>query len=123
MCSENFWRRFLAAILSFFDLLVLIFAFFGGINMFEINTGAAYGTLLAGTAVAILSIGLWTGSRVMQIIRIGLYSCGLLMTSLGLLVGVAKGLSIWPIPVIAASFLIVCCLSVVHFRLWNYSAA
>jgi len=37
MNSKNLWRRVLGSVLTLSDLVVAIFAFFGGMNMFNIN--------------------------------------------------------------------------------------
>ncbi len=94
MNSKNLWRRVLGSVLTLSDLVVAIFAFFGGMNMFNINVPAAVGTLLGGTIVLVLSIGLWTGNRYMQITRIAIYLCGLVVAALSFsVIGLAKGIS------------------------------
>ncbi len=125
MNSKNPLRRVLGLVLTLSDLLVAIFAFFGGVNMFDVNVPAAIGTLLAGTVVVVLSIGLWTGNRYMQIARIAIYLCGLVVGALSFsIIGVAKGVSaVWPMPLIVVLFLFVCCLSFLHFRLWQRKEA
>jgi len=125
MNSKNPLRRVLGLVLTLSDLLVAIFAFFGGVNMFDVNVPAAIGTLLAGTVVVVLLIGLWTGNRYMQIARIAIYLCGLVVGALSFsIIGVAKGVSaVWPMPLIVVLFLFVCCLSFLHFRLWQRKEA
>ncbi|PYT50235.1 MAG: hypothetical protein DMG44_07195 [Acidobacteria bacterium] len=125
MNSKNLWRRVLGSVLTLSDLVVAIFAFFGGMNMFNINVPAAVGTLLGGTIVLVLSIGLWTGNRYMQITRIAIYLCGLVVAALSFsVIGLAKGISaVWPMPVILVLFLFVCCLSFLQLRLWQRNEA
>src|ERR1700687_448343 len=119
MNSKNVWRHVLSVILTLSDFLIVIFACFGGINILNVNVPAGIGTLLAGAVLMVLSIGLWTGNRYMQISRIAIYLCGLAVGALSFsVISVAKGVSaMWPMPLILVLFLMVCCLSFVHLRL------
>jgi len=91
-------------------------------NMFNINVPAAVGTLLGGTIVLVLSIGLWTGNRYMQITRIAIYLCGLVVAALSFsVIGLANGISaVWPMPVILVLFS--SCV-VFHFYSFGYGNA